>query len=184
MSVGWIALGASPSASPGATPGALALRQRLLDVQYFGTACIGRACELQAIMVLRASEALLARNRALLRANAALLHGLVERNADLLSYVRPTAGAVAYLRFKGPLRSEELGEALAAAGIGVKPAYCFTDVVTPDIDGFRIGFGEADTPRKLDALESFLGNHREEWRRQADARLGRRQGDGTARSRL
>jgi hypothetical protein len=33
----------------------ISIKQRLVDVQYFGTACPSRASELQAIMVLRAS---------------------------------------------------------------------------------------------------------------------------------
>jgi len=35
--------------------------------------------------------------------------------------VRPTAGAVASIRFKGPLTSQALGAQLAEAGIGIKP---------------------------------------------------------------
>ena len=47
----------------------LALKQRLVDAQYFGTACPSRASELQALMVLRASDAILARNMAIIRRN-------------------------------------------------------------------------------------------------------------------
>ena len=38
----------------------LSMKQALVDVQYFGTACPSRASELQAIMVLRASDRILA----------------------------------------------------------------------------------------------------------------------------
>ena len=106
-------------------------------------------------MVLRASDAILARNLRLIRRNLALLTAFVERHADLFEWVPPTAGAIAFIKFKGPLSSSELGAELAAAGIGMKPAYCFADVVTPDIDYFRVGFGEAALPRSLEALERF-----------------------------
>eukprot|EP01043_Picozoa_sp_COSAG02_P009688 COSAG02_NODE_331_length_24480_cov_22.114720_24_plen_88_part_00 len=36
------------------------------------------------------------------------------------------------------MSSEEFGAQLAKSGIGIKPAYCFTDVVTDDIDYFRV----------------------------------------------
>ena len=51
----------------------LSIKQRLVDVQYFGCACPSRASELQAIMVLRASDRILARNMAIIRRNIALL---------------------------------------------------------------------------------------------------------------
>ena len=44
---------------------------------------------------------------------------------------------------------------LAAAGIGVKPAYCFTETVTEANDYFRVGYGEEAFPRALAALANF-----------------------------
>lgn len=58
--------------------------------------------------------------------------------SDLFEWVRPKAGAIAFIKFKGPMTSEEFGAQLAEAGIGIKPAYCFTDRVTDEIDYFRI----------------------------------------------
>ena len=141
----------------------LSIRQRLVDVQYFGAACPSRASELQAIMVLRASEQILAKNMAIIRRNLGLLDAFMARHADLFEWVRPTAGAIAFLRFKGPLSSSELGEQLAAAGIGIKPAYCFTDVVSRANDYFRVGYGEECFSRCLDALAAFVDSHRKKW---------------------
>jgi len=142
----------------------LAIKQPLVDVQYFGTACPSRASELQALMVLRASDAILSKNLAIIRTNLRLLDAFVARYADLFEWVRPKAGAIAFIRFKGPLSSSELGEHLAAAGIGIKPAYCFTDVVTADKDYFRVGFGEEQLPRALEALTRFVESHQHTWR--------------------
>jgi hypothetical protein len=44
-------------------------------------------------------------------------------DSGLFEWVRPKAGAVAFIKFKGPLTSEQLGEALAAEGVSIKPAY-------------------------------------------------------------
>lgn len=152
-SVGWLAF---PDAS---------LRQRLLDVQYFGTACIGRATELQALMVLRASDAILARNLAIIQTNLGKVDAFLAKHADLFCWsARPNAGAIGSVRFKGPLSTLELGDALAAAGISVKPAYCFTDEpITDANDYFRIGFGEAKMPAALAALDAFVDANRAAW---------------------
>ena len=44
-------------------------------------------------------------------------------------------------------------------------SYCFADVVTADIDYFRVGYGEEVMPRALQALTDFVERHKEEWRR-------------------
>ena len=126
ITIGWLALQD------------LDIKQQLVDVQYFGTACPGRATELQAIMTLRASDAILEKNLAIIRQNLALLDSFMATYSDLFEWVRPMAGAIAFIKFKGPMSSEEFGARLAGAGIGVKPAYCFTDIVSDDIDYFRI----------------------------------------------
>jgi len=141
----------------------IAIRQRLVDVQYFGTACPSRASELQALMVLRASDQILAKNLTIIRRNLRRLEAFMQRYSALFEWVPPRAGAIAFLRFKGPLTSAELGAQLAAAGIGLKPAYCFTNVVTRDKDYFRIGFGEELMPRALDALAEFVEAHKHVW---------------------
>lgn len=152
ITIGWLALQD------------LDLKEKIIDTQYFGTACPSRASEIQAIMVLRASGEILERNLKIIRHNKALLDNFVEKYSDLFEWVRPNAGAIAYMKFKGPLTSEELGEKLAAAGISIKPAYVFSDGCDYDIDYFRIGFGESIMPKALDALIQFVEDHKEEWR--------------------
>jgi len=83
-----------PWGAGGATIGWLAfrdptLRQRLLDAQYFGTACPSRASEIQALMVLRASDAILEKNLAIIRENVTLVDAFVAKYADHFEWVRP-----------------------------------------------------------------------------------------------
>ena len=49
------------------------LKQKLIDTQYFGTACPSRASEIQAIMTLRASDIILEKNLKIIRRNLKLL---------------------------------------------------------------------------------------------------------------
>ena len=84
--------------------------------------------------------------------------------ADLFSWVRPNAGAICFLRFKGPMTTTELGDVLAGAGISIKPAYCFTsETITEANDYFRVGFGEENMPKALAALTEFVEANKSEW---------------------
>eukprot|EP00536_Pseudo-nitzschia_multiseries_P013266 jgi/Psemu1/34617/gm1.34617_g len=143
---------------------------KLWDCQYFGTACIGRASEIQAIMVLRASETILKDRLSIIRANKALLQEVIEeRFPDLFEWQRPNAGAIAFVKFKGPLTSLQLGDLLGQRGISIKPAYCFSgDNVTPEVDYFRVGFGERIMPEALDAFCSVVEEFKDTWRREIE----------------
>jgi|TARA_B110000211_G_scaffold204255_1_gene237637 aspartate/methionine/tyrosine aminotransferase len=152
ITIGWLALQD------------LKLKQKLVDVQYFGTACASRASEIQAIMTLRASDIILKKNLQIIQKNLQLLDQFMLQYGDVFEWVRPTASAVGFIRFKGPLSSDELGELLARDGISVKPTYAFTDETTEYKDYFRIGFGEKVMPTSLQALACFVEKHKDAWR--------------------
>lgn len=139
--------------------------QRLVDVQYFAAACVSRASEIQGRMVLAASSAILKDRMATIRQNKALLQEFIEvKYAKWFSWNPPNAGAIAFVKFLGPWKSEQLGDELAKAGISIKPAYCFADGVTPEMQQyFRVGFGERKMPLALEALGEFVQKHQESW---------------------
>jgi aspartate/methionine/tyrosine aminotransferase len=155
VTIGWIACQNNPD-----------LMARISNVQYFGTACPSRISEIQAMMVLRSSETILQRNIAIIRRNLKVLKQFMERNNDLFEWIPPNAGAIAFIKFKGPLTSDELGNVLVEeAGIGIKPAYCFSgdDNVTEDVDYFRVGYGEDCIPTAISKLQEFVDRHRDQW---------------------
>ena len=152
ITIGWLALQD------------LELRQKLIDVQYFGTSCPSRASEIQAIMTLRASDIIVERNLKIIRRNVSLLDKFFENYADLFEWIRPKAGAIAFVKFKGPLTSDQLGEALAKSGISIKPAYVFSDDHSGFSDYFRIGYGEEKMPKALEALIGFVEENKQAWR--------------------
>ena len=96
----------------------------------------------------------------------ALLDAFFAAYEDLFAWVRPKAGAIAFVRFKGPLSSEELGVEMARASISVKPAYVFTQDLARYGDYFRIGYGEESMPAALEALTQFVEERAEAWRAQ------------------
>ena len=153
----------------------LSMKQKLVDIQYFGTACPSRASEIQAIMTLRASDKILAKNLKIIRFNLLLLTDFMIKYNEFFSWVKPSAGAVCFLKFQGSWSSEELGSRLAKeAGISMKPAYCFSDIVPmpEEIDYFRIGYGEEKTfPIALNALAEFVESYSDEWKKEMIGRL-------------
>jgi hypothetical protein len=52
-------------------------------------------------MVLRASEPILEKNLRIIRHNLGLVEAFVARFGDLFEWVRPKAGAVAFIKFTG-----------------------------------------------------------------------------------
>ena len=144
ITIGWVALQD------------LDLRQKLVDTQYFGTACPSRSSEIQAIMTLRASDTILGRRLKIIAHNLALLDQFFNDYGDLFDWIRPQAGAIGFVRCKAPLTAQELGKRLAASGISIKPAYVFTGNSDSYVDYFRIGFGEAVMPEALNALIGFV----------------------------
>lgn len=151
ITIGWLALQD------------LDLKQTLVDIQYFGTACPARASEIQAIMTLRASDRILKKNLRIIESNLQLLDQFMDRYPEHFEWVRPTASTVAFVKFKGPFSSEELGDQLATVGISMKPAYCFTEDVGEYSSYFRIGFGEKVMPESLEALTRFVEKNRHNW---------------------
>lgn len=141
----------------------LELRDKLTDIQYFGTACPSRASELLAIMTLRNSNEILKKNIAIINKNMALLDQFFEDYSEYFEWVRPNAGAVSFVKFKGPWDTDKLGLELAKEGISIKPAYVFSDEVTEGVDFFRLGYGESKMGVALEKLKSFIERHKGEW---------------------
>ena len=142
----------------------LTLLELISDCQYFGCACPSRASEIQAMMVLRSSDWILDRNIRIIRRNKELLGQFMAKYADLFTWVPPRAGAIAAIRFLGPLSSADLGAELAGEGIGIKPAYCFADTIVEELDYFRVGYGEEKMPAALEALEIFVEKKQKGWK--------------------
>lgn len=151
ITIGWLALRD------------MELKQKIIDVMYFGTVCSSRASEIQAVMALRSSDYLLKRNIEIIKKNLRLLDQFFEDYSNYFEWIRPVAGATAFVKFKGPMNTDELGLKLAEAGIAIKPAYVFSEAVTEDVDLFRIGYGESIMPKALEALRRFVEDNKQEW---------------------
>jgi aspartate/methionine/tyrosine aminotransferase len=151
VSIGWLALQN------------MSVRQKCIDIQYFGTASLSRASEIQAIMTLRASETILQKNLGIIFENLNLLDQFFTTYAEFFEWSRPKAGSIGFVKFKGPFSSEKLGSELAKVGISIKPAYVFADNSESFKQYFRIGFGERKMPQVLAVLIKFVEDNQQYW---------------------
>ncbi len=105
---------------------------------------VGMVDDLLAAIALEHVGPMLARNRGIVRANLAALHGWVAEEPRI-SYVKPVAGTTALLRFDAPLSSEQFcTRLLEAEGVLFVPGSAF------DTEGVvRIGY--ANDPAVLTA---------------------------------
>ena len=103
---------------PGLRLGWLACRdrdalQRIVDLKHYTTICSSAPSELLSALALRHRDVLADRNRGIVLANLPLLDAFFERHADVLSWVRPTAGPIGFPRLHGVGRHDRI---LRAAG--------------------------------------------------------------------
>jgi aspartate/methionine/tyrosine aminotransferase len=144
---------------PGVRIGWIATRDRALlrraaAFKDYTTICSAAPSELLALIGLRAGEAILRRNRAIVAANLARLDALFAAHGDALEWVRPRAGSVAFPRLTTGERADDFAARLVEReGVLILPGSRFG---YPG-DHFRLGFGRADMTEALAGFERELG---------------------------
>lgn len=130
-----------------------AIRAAAIRVKDYGSMCNAGPAELLGVMALRAAEPILERNRALVRANAALVDDLLGGHPDRLAWVRPRAGAIGFPRVLGDESADAFCDRLREQqGVLLLPG----TVYGHDGNHVRLGFGRADAPEALARLDAFL----------------------------
>ena len=109
--------------------------ERVSRHRDYSVISVGMVDDLLATIALEHADAMLARNRAIVRRNLAILDGWVAEEPRI-SYVRPAAGTTALLRFDAPMSSEAFCTGLLEAeGVLFVPGSAF------DTEGVvRIGY--------------------------------------------
>ncbi len=142
---------------PGLRLGWLACRdrdalQRIVDLKHYTTICSSAPSELLSALALRHRDVLADRNRGIVLANLPLLDAFFERHADVLSWVRPTAGPIGFPRLHGVDDATAFCEQLVAAeGVLLLPG-----AVYDEPGHVRVGFGRAAMPEALERLERYI----------------------------
>lgn len=145
-------------AMPGLRIGWLASRDRsILDrvarMKDYTTICSSAPSEILALIGLRARDTVLARSRAIVLDNLAVLDELFLRWPQLLSWVRPRGGSIGFPRLHPDHDIDRFAEELVEAeGVLLLPGTRFGH----GGNHFRIGFGRADLPEAVAGLERHL----------------------------
>lgn len=131
------------------------LLERAAIVKDYTTICASAPSEYLACAALRASDRLLERNGAIVRANLGLWDDFAAAHAELIDVVRPKAGPVAFPRVpQRPDVDAFCAEVLDRAGVLLLPGTVFD----ARSDAFRIGLGRLNFPAALDRFRWFLAH--------------------------
>ncbi|MGW2400815.1 aminotransferase class I/II-fold pyridoxal phosphate-dependent enzyme [Kitasatospora sp. NPDC001664] len=134
------------------------LLSRLERAKHYTSICNSAPGELLARIAVKASDRLLARNRALLNANRPVFDAFFAAHPGLFEWQGPAGGCVAFPRYLGPDGVERFcTELVEQAGVLLLPASVFRSELTPvPADRFRIGLGRRDPEPALAALTDWL----------------------------
>lgn len=116
-----------------------ALLERVATFKDYLTICSPGPSEFLATIGVRHTEALAARTRAIVEANLARVQALIDRRADLFSWVKPVAGTTGFVRYVPGGAERWAGELLAQTGVLFLPGPLFDFADTH----FRVGLGRA-----------------------------------------
>ena len=152
---------------PGLRIGWIAVRDRALlsrfeRYKHYTTIRNAGPSEVLATIALKSRERILARNRALVADNLALLETFFYARQDLFEWRAPEGGCVAYPRFRGAEGVEVFCRDLVEqAGVLLLPSSIYSSRLLPTpVDRFRIGYGRCGVPAALEALDAWLDARR------------------------
>ncbi|GFK94298.1 Capreomycidine synthase [Fundidesulfovibrio magnetotacticus] len=134
------------------------LLAEMARVKDYTTICGTAPGEFLACLALRRREQVLERTRAVTLGNLELLRGFMERRKDLLHWVEPSGGPIAFPRLASGADARPFCEAaLAATGVLLLPGALYGEAWKAH---FRVGFGRAGFAAGLAALEPWLASGR------------------------
>lgn len=128
---------------------------RIAELKDYTTICTSAPSEFLAELALRHREEIVARNLRIITENLAILDGFFARHGDLFSWVRPTAGSIAFPRLLRGDVEAFCRAAVEEAGVLLLPGTVFDDAG----NHFRLGFGRRSLPAAVERLEAFLRSY-------------------------
>lgn len=135
------------------------LLSRMERMKHYLSICNAGPSEHLAVIALKARDAVIGRNLALLKANLDLADVFFREFPDRFEWRRPDGGCTAYPRYLGADGVEAFCRRLVEeAGVVLLPASIYRSSLTPTPpDRFRIGLGRNHTGAGLDMMRKFLG---------------------------
>jgi aspartate/methionine/tyrosine aminotransferase len=142
---------------PGLRLGWLACRdpaalRRIVALKHYTTICSAAPGELLSALALRHRDVLAERNRGIVLDNLPLVDAFLDRHAERLSWTRPSASPIGFVRVHGSDDTTGFCEALVAdTGVLLLPG-----AVYDEPQHVRVGFGRATLPEALARFDAWL----------------------------
>lgn len=129
------------------------LIQKMLGFKDYTTICSSAPSEILALIALRAKDKIIQKQMARINRNLEVLDTFFEKYKNLLSWVKPKVGTIAFPRLNLDQGSFEFCETLVKeAGIMLLPS----TVYDYDHKHFRLGFGRENLPKVLAKFEEYI----------------------------
>jgi len=126
------------------------------DIKFYKdytTICGSAPSEVLAIIALRAREAILARNRAIISHNLQILDKFFREHVDVFTWHKPCGGTIGFPELLLDIPIDQFcAQLLEKKGVMLLPA----SVIGSQSNHFRVGFGRRDMPKALGKLAEFL----------------------------
>ncbi|MEV6898534.1 aminotransferase class I/II-fold pyridoxal phosphate-dependent enzyme [Amycolatopsis sp. NPDC051372] len=152
---------------PGLRVGWIACRdpqilRRLERAKHYTSICNSAPSEVLALIGLRARDAILARNRAVIAENVPKFDAFFENYQDLFDWAPPQGGCVCFPRYLGADGVEAMcTELVEQRGVLLLPASIYrSDLTATPEDRFRVGVGRRGPDEGLAAWAEFLEERR------------------------
>jgi len=129
------------------------LYEQMAAFKDYLTICNSAPSEFLAGLALRRRDRLVERVKRIATANLDLLDAFFGRRRELFEWTRPRAGTTAFPRYLGGSSEAFCANLIEGAGVLLLPSAIFD----AGDEHFRIGYGRANLPEALAALETFIG---------------------------
>ena len=128
--------------------------------KHYLTICGPAPSERLGVIALRSSDAILQKNRKLIKENLKALSAFFEEYSELFEWEVPAAGTTGFPRHKSNQDTETFCQELLEKSdvLLLPPSMYKSDLAAPFTDRFRIGYGRKNLPECLDAFRGFLSS--------------------------
>jgi aspartate/methionine/tyrosine aminotransferase len=132
--------------------------RRMERMKHYTSICGAAPSELLAQIALKARERILARNRALIVRNLAVLEAFFAEHSALFAWYLPDGGCIGFPRYLGREGVEAFAARLVEeSGVLLLPASVYkSDLGPTPADRFRIGYGSDNMAAGLEAMRAHL----------------------------
>jgi aspartate/methionine/tyrosine aminotransferase len=132
--------------------------RRMERMKHYTSICGAAPSELLARIALKARERILARNRALIVRNLALLDAFFAEHSNLFAWYLPDGGCIGFPRYLGREGVEAFASRLVEqSGVLLLPSSVYkSDLGATPSNRFRIGYGRDNMEAGLAAMQAHL----------------------------